>query len=250
MNGRQDLKTSGGMHISGGEYNDVRVSGALKVDGTLDCETLHASGAVKVAGDLHCAGRLAASGAVKVEGSVSGGSIGSSGALVAGRELTVQGELHTSGSVSCTGKLQADSLKTSGSCQCGGDVHVRELVSSGRLTVDGGVEAERFSSTGKVEIRGLLNAEEIDLRICADNTVGDIGGSKITVCKDWNGFSFHKPRLTVKSIEGDTVELELTKAEVVRARFIHIGPGCEITRVEYTEDLTIEGGTVTEQVKV
>ena len=250
MNERKDLKTSGGMHISGGEYQDVRVSGALTVDGTLDCETLSASGAVKVAGDLHCVGRLEASGAVKAAGSVSSGSIKTSGALAAGRGLTVQGELRSSGSVSCGGRLSADILKTSGSCQCGGDVHVREMVSSGQLTVDGGVEAERFSSSGRVEIRGLLNAEEIDLGICADNTVGDIGGSRITVRKDWVGISFHKPRLTVKSIEGDTVELELTKAEVVRGRFVRIGPGCEIARVEYTGDLTVEGGAVQEQVKV
>ena len=50
MNGRQDLKSSGGMKIVGGEYGMVRVSGALKVEGTLDCEEMHASGAVKVGG--------------------------------------------------------------------------------------------------------------------------------------------------------------------------------------------------------
>ena len=62
MNTRQDLKASGGTSIAGGEYASVRVSGALKVSGTLDCEELHASGAVKVSDNLRCSGRIAASG--------------------------------------------------------------------------------------------------------------------------------------------------------------------------------------------
>ena len=59
-----------------------------------------------------------------------------------------------------------------------------------------------------------------------------------------------EPESTRPAREGDTVELELTKAEVVRGRFVRIGPGCEIARVEYTGDLTVEGGAVQEQVKV
>ena len=251
MNERQDLKTSGGMSIAGGAYQNVRVSGALKVNGSLDCEELHASGAVKVAGELRCAGKISASGAVRVAGGLEGGCIGASGALEVGTDLCVKGALHTSGSLRCGGKLSADELKASGSCRCAGDIHVRELTASGRLEAEGGVEAERFRSSGKVEIRGLLNAEEIDISICADNEISDIGGSKIVVRKGWVGFSFSTPHLSVKSIEGDTVELELTRAEVVRGRNVRIGTGCKIGRVEYTETLTVEGsGCVSEQVKL
>ena len=250
MNTRQDLKASGGTSIAGGEYASVRVSGALKVSGTLDCEELHASGAVKVSDNLRCSGRIAASGAVKVEGSVSSGSIGSSGALVAGGDVTVTGELHSSGSLTSGAKLSADVLKTSGVCRCGGDIHVRELATSGQLAVDGGVEAERFRSSGKLDIPELLNAEEIDISISAACAVGDIGGSRITVRKGWFGFAFGNPSLTVESIEGDTVELEYTKAATVRGRTVRIGAGCEIGRVEYSETISVEGGAVGEQVKL
>lgn len=250
MNTRQDLKASGGTSVVGGEYGIVRVSGALKVNGPLDCEELHASGGTKVAGDLRCSGRISASGALKVEGSVSSGSIGSSGALVAGGDVTVTGELHTSGSLTCGTKLNADVLKASGVCRCGGDIHVRELATSGQLAASGGVEAESFRSSGKLDIRGLLNAEEIDISISATCAVGDIGGSRITVRKGWFGFTFGNPRLTVESIEGDTVELEYTKAATVRGRTVRIGAGCEIGRVEYSETISVDGGTVGEQVKL
>ena len=249
MNTRQDLKASGGTSIAGGEYASVRVSGALKVNGTLDCEELHASGGTKIAGDLRCSGRISASGALKVEGSVSSSSIGSSGALVAGGDVAVTGELHTSGSLTSGAKLSADVLKTSGVCRCN-EIHVRELATSGQLAVDGGVEAERFRSSGKLDIRELLNAEEIDISISAACAVGDIGGSRITVRKGWFGIAFGHPRLTVESIEGDTVELEYTKAATVRARTVRIGAGCEIGRVEYSETISVEGGTVGEQVKL
>lgn len=233
MNTRQDLKASGGINIAGGEYASVRVSGALKVSGTLDCEELHASGAVKVSDNLRCSG-----------------SIGSSGALVAGGDVTVTGELHSSGSLTSGAKLSADVLKTSGVCRCGGDIHVRELATSGQLAVDGGVEAERFRSSGKLDIHELLNAEEIDISISTACAVGDIGGSRITVRKGWFGFAFGNPRLTVESIEGDTVELEYTKAATVRGRTVRIGAGCEIGRVEYSETISVEGGAVGEQVKL
>lgn len=250
MNGRQDLKSSGGMKIAGGEYGMVRVSGALKVEGTLDCEEMHASGAVKTGDDLRCAGKLSASGAVRAAGSIQSGCIAASGALEAGGELSCKGALHNSGSLSCGGKLTADEVKASGACRCGGDVRVRELVTSGRFEAANGVEAERFRSSGKLEIKGLLNAEEVDISLCTNSSIGDIGGSRIRVRRDCSfGISFGKPHLDVKSIEGDTVELELTNAEVVRGRFVRIGAGCNIGRVEYTEDLTVEGGTVREQVK-
>jgi len=41
-----------------------------------------------------------------------------------------------------------------------------------------------------------------------------------------------------------------TQAKVVRGKYVRIGRGCEIDRVEYSEDLTIDGGTVKEQTRV
>ena len=54
----------------------------------------------------------------------------------------------------------------------------------------------------------------------------------------------------VRTIEGDQVELEYTQAKVVRGKYVRIGAGCEIDRVEYSGDLTVEGGVVREQVRV
>ena len=40
---KKNLHTSGALHIDGGDYNEVHVSGSVKVAGNLACETLHCS---------------------------------------------------------------------------------------------------------------------------------------------------------------------------------------------------------------
>jgi hypothetical protein len=45
--------------------------------------------------------------------------------------------------------------------------------------------------------------------------------------------------LTAETIEGDTVDLEATEAQVVRGKVVRIGPGCRIGWVEYTDSLEV-----------
>lgn len=246
---RQNLKISGASTIAGGEYSDIRASGALKCAASVDCRSLHASGAVKIEGSLNCACEAESSGSVAVGGDAAVGSLRSSGSVKVGGALDCKGTINASGSVKVGQTLTVAEIKTSGSLHCE-ELHAASVKTSGALVVRGGVEAERFHSSGKLEIGGLLNAEEIDIAVSAVNEVADIGCSKITVHKDWWGIALGaRPALRVKSIEGDVVELESTVAEVVRGRYVRIGTDCKIDRVEYTEDLTIEGGTVGEQVK-
>lgn len=57
--------------------------------------------------------------------------------------------------------------------------------------------------------------------------------------------------LEVETIEGDEIDLEGTKAELVRGKTVVIGAGCEIERVEYSGALTVDkAAKVGEQVKV
>lgn len=53
---KRSLHTSGAMHIDGGDYADVHVSGSLKVSGDLRCDELHCSGSTKIDGSMDCGG--------------------------------------------------------------------------------------------------------------------------------------------------------------------------------------------------
>lgn len=249
---KKNLHTSGALHIDGGDYNEVHVSGSVKVAGNLACETLHCSGATKIEGALDCKGELSNSGSVKIAGAVRVSSARVSGSFASESDIQCEGSLRASGSVRCGGDLRVREGNFSGSCSVSGGIHAGNLACSGKLTAEKDVEAENFKSSGKLEIRGLLNAERIEISADGTSDVRDIGGGTILVRRDGRvfGFSFGRRGLRVRTIEGDRVELEETQAKVVRGKYVRIGRGCEIDRVEYSEDLTIDGGTVKEQTRV
>lgn len=154
-------------------------------------------------------------------------------------------EIHCSGSLKIQGDTACQALQNSGALKLAGSlVCTEELHSSGALRVEGAIR------TGRARVSGLLNAEKIEIEVSGSNEVGDIGGGTITVRRISHGLSFGERVLRVKSIEGDTVDLECTQAEVVRGKNIRIGRNCRIGRVEYSGDLTVEGGEVGEQVRI
>lgn len=249
---KTDLKASGATSIAGGEYGEVRVSASLKVGGSLKCDNMSCSGSVKIEEHLDCAGSVSCSGSTKVEGSAAMGSGHFSGSLVCEQNLKAEKGLHCSGSVKVGGDLSCGEGRFSGSCKVGGSISSQELRCSGRLETGGGVEAEHFRCSGGLEIQGLLNAETVEIKVNSVCEVADIGGSTIEVKRDWRGISFGRgrPHLEVRTVEGDTISLESTRAKMVRGKNIRIGPECEIDRVEYSGDLVVDGGYVREQVRM
>ena len=147
--------------------------------------------------------------------------------------------------------MQLGKAHFSGSCAAEGDIHAEELEIAGSLRAPA-VEAERFHASGVFRIDGLLNAGEIILSRGGLYQAGDIGCTTLRVVQDAHVISLgrRKRALEAQSIEGDTLELLDTQAAVVRGRFVCVGAGCVIDRVEYSEDLTVEdGGIVKEPVR-
>lgn len=213
---KQDYHCSGSGEITGGEYGEIRVSGGAKMTGDVQCDRLHVSGRLKAANDLNC------------------------------------GEMRVSGSLKVEGRLSAETAKISGGATVEGKINAKDLRVSGGLKCGSDVSAEHFAASGKVEIPGLLNAETIELSASGRSEIGDIGCGSLTVRKERNVFFFGdaKPGLTVRSIEGDTIWLENTVAEIVRGKNVTVGKHCKIGRVEYSETLNlVDGGKVEEQVR-
>ena len=53
--------------------------------------------------------------------------------------------------------------------------------------------------------------------------------------------------LKAELIEGEEIDLQATRAELVRGRNVVIGPGCEIERVEYSGSLMVDPSAKVEQ---
>lgn len=253
---KRNLHTSGAMHVDGGDYADVHVSGSLKVTGDIRCDTLHCSGSTKIDGSLDCGGEVVTSGSVKLAGASKIGSARISGSFACEDSLQCDGKMNVSGNVKVGGGLRVGEGSFSGACSVNGAVHATALSCSGKLTVGKDVEAERFQSSGRLEIHGLLNAEQVEIHVNGGSEIADIGGGMIQTIKDrgWHGFGFSfgsgQSCLRVRTIEGDRVELEATQATVVRGKVVRIGKDCEIDRVEYSGELILDGGIVREQVRV
>lgn len=238
MNDQMDLKVSGATVMPGGEYRSVSISGSGKIKGSLHADSIDCSGAAKVQGDV-VTGRLNVSGASKIEGNAWATMVDISGGA------KVQGDLN------------GEEMKLSGSVKIERNLHSKQLNLSGAVSVGAGVEAEEVFAKGVLNVSGLLNAETIDLR-CEHGTseVGDIGCARLSVRKGVgnaltrffgksSGFA-----LEVHSIEADWVDLEYTKADVIRARDVQLGQGCCVRRVEYTGTCQAAEGTVTELVQI
>lgn len=252
---KMDMKISGSSTMPGGEYDRVSISGSGKVAGSLRCEELRCSGSAKVEGDARVTANLSCSGSAKVEGDVGcGGEMKVSGAFGCGGNAAAK-EFHGSGSTRIDGELNCGVVHASGVLQAA-RIHCTELHASGSLRVSGDVEAERASISALVKIDGLLNAEKLEFYPSGSCEIGDIGGAEIRVLRSAGAvglFGFARKSmagtLSVRTIEGDSVELENVTAESVRGKTVRIGEGCHIQRVEYSESLDAAPGTVGEAVQ-
>lgn len=203
-----NMSIVGNGSIASGTYNKVKIIGECEVLGELHCETFNCTGTCTIFGPVR-AGYFKQQGEVKVKGGWSGGELKGMG------ELTVDGPVR------------------------GRVIHVM-----GQLKARS-VEAESLTVKGVLALAELVNAEQVELRLYGPSTVKEIGGGRIDVRRSrWMAIkdlvaSQKHTELTVSVIEGDDVYLEHTRADVVRGNRIHIGTGCQIGRVEYTQSLHV-----------
>lgn len=252
----RDLKASGAAKLSGGAYRDVDVSGSAHIDGDIVCEKFEVSGSVKVAGGVSCEW-CRVSGSARIEGNVTAGEFRASGSASVEGNLDAK-ELHASGSAKAEGDVTVENeMKISGSGSFGGAIRARTVRSSGSLRAGKGIECEALTLAGAFDVGGLINAGNADIELAGQSRLDEIGGEKITVRRRGilNVLGIQIPfltgTLTAGTIEANSVELEGTRAKVVRGAEVVIGPGCEIDRVEYSKSLDVaEDALAREKIKV
>lgn len=145
------------------------------------------------------------------------------------------------GTMSIVGRAQVKQLKIRGMVDAGSTLNGENADIKGSISVAGDVEFDTFNSIGSFEIKGLLNADTIavKLRHC-NSSAEEVGGGKITVKRKSLLIPFVKDEgfLVAKVIEGDTIYLENTQAQIVRGKAVKIGPGCTIGQVEYSDSFS------------
>lgn len=217
---RSDLKIVGTTTSVGGYFKDVKVTGECQFTGDVDCKKLKLTGNASVFGNLRTE-KMKVTGEVMIEGNLEGSS------------------------VSGQGEIKASSVRTN------------ELDLYGNLEVNGDCVGEKLEISGALNVAGLLSAEHLEIDLVGPCRAKEVGGSTIIIRRGKKGKLLHliKPNQNISFeagiIEGDTVELNYTKADVVRGERVFIGAECEIETVEYREILEIhKNATVKHQIKI
>lgn len=238
---KPDLKINGSGAASGGAYNLVRINGAGRITGDIECCDLIINGSGDVNGKVQSE-NVRVNGSGRLEGDIKS------------KEVRVSGSANFGGGIAC------DTFKVLGSADVKGSVAAHTVDIDGSMKTAGSCSAEVFASNGMFEVGGLLNAENIDIRLYWHKSrAKEIGGEKISVALGKAGLgvikaifpSINFPQLEADLIEGDDITLENTVAKVVRGNNVVVGGGCDIGLVEYKGSFRKNmGAKVAEEKKI
>jgi cytoskeletal protein CcmA (bactofilin family) len=243
--GQKNLKMSGSAHVSGGNYDEVRVSGSAHIDGDVTCNSMRISGSAHLNGAIK-AGECKISGSAHISGALEAEHIRISGSCNTEKDLTATEEIAISGGAKVGGGMKAKVIKLSGSVKVGV-----------------GIECEEMEASGAFVVNGLINAGKLLAKLAGKSSADEIGGEEIIVKRENSVHSFKmfgvnlaalaglSSTLTVNAVEGSRVYLENTFAKVVRGENVEIGTGCDIERVEYSGTLMVDDGAkVGDRIKI
>ncbi|QUL52792.1 hypothetical protein KDC22_20435 [Paenibacillus tritici] len=210
-----DLLMDGVNTAAGGRYNQVNINGVSRINGALSAHTCKCDGVMKLNGDL------------------------------AAEEIEMNGNLNLKGN------LKVGVMKLNGVLSGEGGLRGERCEMDGMLKLKGNCEVEELIGEGVFHVGGLLSAGVIEFGLHGLSEAGEIGVESLVIRKKGNAawgrllggmVPKFKIGLQAKVIEGDTLDLEYTNAEVVRGGTVIIGEGCTIGRVEYTGELTVHPG--------
>ena len=204
------------------------IRGSGSVPGGQHFEEFKCAGSGTVAGDL-LADEVHVSGACVIEGRCVGEEFHASGRAEIGKDVEVH-EFHVSGKASVGGDVRAQEVSISGSAKIAGGIEAQEINLAGAAVIGGRVKTREFTSRGRFEIGDGIEAEEVDIRLSGTSKVPTIRAREIEIRRgDRHG------DLVARTIEGEEVYLEATRAGLVRGKSVHLGPYCTVRTVEAQE---------------
>jgi cytoskeletal protein CcmA (bactofilin family) len=233
---RGDLVINGIGASNGGQFHDVTLNGRGTINSDVECSLFDCNGSGVIKGNVKSE-KMKINGNAKFHASIES------------QKMTVDG------SAKIDQNVQVEHLKVSGHATVGGKLKGEEVIIHGILKVGEDCEAEKFKAKYRFTIGGLLNADLIDVQIYGDCRAKEIGGQTITVKQHKGSLigtlfkPFFNTQLETELIEGDKIDIENTKAQIVRGNHVTIGENCEIGLVEYTDEISIDKKAIVGEFK-
>lgn len=152
-------------------------------------------------------------------------------------------KLKVSGDCSIRGHCRAEQVINLGGLRVQ-HIQADRLQSSGYLSVAQDAAVETFYAEGAVKIHRLTAGKSIVLRLGNKSTIEVMRSNDIITVKPSlkliNALIPYFRKLTCKTIEGASITLYRTTADLVCGEDIIIGPGCSIGEVRYRKSLVID----------
>ena len=243
--GNKDLHIDRAGTYSGGEFDNVSISGSGKINGDVSCKNFSSSGTSKVEGKIICE-KFKSAGSGKVYGNLEG------------EEIVACGYFKVKGDV------KGENICLFGMTKITGSVKGERIGGAGVLSVNKNIEAEEVHIEGSVYNKGIINAEKVMIECKNGNensSFHEIGASVVTIkgCSEvvesnvsrflLGMFTGISTRGTVGHlIEGDTIYVEHAKIEIIRGEKVTIGPHMEVGCVEYTQELQVSDTAVVKEI--
>ncbi|HEX7065248.1 MAG TPA: polymer-forming cytoskeletal protein [Bacillales bacterium] len=233
----KDLSINGLGSAAGGAFQRAEINGKGTIHGDIDCVHFESNGRGVVNGEIK-ARTVDINGSATLNGNIDA--------------ITIE----MNGHARIYGNIAGKEIEIAGSTVIEGNLKARKVNLQGKVTVRRDCEAEAFESDGRIIIGDQLNAGHIDITLRGEARAKGIGGQTVKVRRRMPGWMkwiliVFQPRLYTGRIEGDEIDLEHTKAEMVRGNNVRIGPGCEVGLVEYRGDIQEDkGAKVREKRKV
>ncbi len=194
-------KISGAGTLSAGEYDEIKLSGAMKLLGEIKCASLSASGAVN------------------------------------GESIECSGEINVSGAAKFSGSVTAKNVRISGAFKASSVNNCDEFSASGAIKLEGELSAnEKAEITGAVKA-GAVKAKSVTIKFDASSEAESVKGESINLAP--RKYKIFKRRFISSSIEGDEITLEYVSCPRVFGKRVTIGKGCRIGLLEYSESVQI-----------
>ncbi|AZS17561.1 hypothetical protein [Paenibacillus lutimineralis] len=228
-NGFKDLKINGIGQVAGGVYGSIVADGLATINGDVVCDSLTSNGTLKVKKSIE-AGKLRMNGTGSASESIRGG------------------ELRVDGMLKVDGHVRFVEMDINGMLTVNGGIAGEHAKVDGGMKTRENAEFESLKVHGQIRAGGMINAGELEILLEGNSQAREIGGERIVVKRKLASprrllsllSSSLAARLSADSIEGDIVELEETRATIVRGNIVKVGPGCEIERIEYRQHCEID----------
>jgi cytoskeletal protein CcmA (bactofilin family) len=238
-----DARIAGTAKVGGrADVGDLDVDGTVKIEGHVRAETIELDGTGKFGGDV-AADSLSGDGTTKIGGDASVDHLRADGTMKVGGNLDGH-EVESDGTMKVSGSLVASDARFDGTGKVRGLTDVTELSVDGTGKFD---DVNADTLTGKGSFRAAdVNAGTFDLSLGGDSAADSVRGTEVRVRRrDSSSASLGKkllnlsgddPVFEVGVVEGETVELDATRAETVVGERVTLGADADVETV-YTDSL-------------